>query len=104
MPENYRDGYISVSQFYNFFHGGFCGPYIRNPHYMLIVDFRFELKCIWRVTITIFTSKASNFSELMPIAIYFRTREEFEESHIVTAIHYQSIDWDRKDIIEHAQR
>ena len=40
-PENYRDGYISVSQFYNFFHGGFCGPYIRNPNYMLIVDFRY---------------------------------------------------------------
>ena len=35
---------------------------------------------------------------------HFRTREEFEESHIVTAIHYQMIDWDRKDIIKHAQR
>ena len=42
VPENYRDGYISVSQFYNIFHGGFCGPYICNPDYMLIVDFRYE--------------------------------------------------------------
>ena len=41
LPENYRDGYISVSQFYNLFHGGLCGPYIHNPEYMLIVDFRY---------------------------------------------------------------
>lgn len=39
-PENYRDGYISVNQFYNHFHNGFCAPYIANPNYMLIIDFR----------------------------------------------------------------
>jgi len=59
-PENLRDGYISVDrvslayfqpsfgifniknyfQFYNYFHNGFCGPYIENPFYMLIIDFR----------------------------------------------------------------
>jgi hypothetical protein len=33
-------GYISVNQFYNHFHNGFCAPYISNPNYMLIIDFR----------------------------------------------------------------
>ncbi len=33
-------GYISAYQFYNLFHAGFCAPYICNPNYMLVVDFR----------------------------------------------------------------
>ena len=38
--EQFRGGYISAFQFYNQFHAGFCSPYIHNPDYMLIVDFR----------------------------------------------------------------
>ena len=38
--EQFRGGYISAFQFYNQFHAGFCSPYIYNPNYMLIVDFR----------------------------------------------------------------
>ena len=40
LPEQFGGGYISSYQFYNQFHGGFCAPYICNPNYMLIVDFR----------------------------------------------------------------
>ena len=39
--EQFRGGYISAFQFYNLFHAGFCSPYIYNPNYMLIVDFRY---------------------------------------------------------------
>ena len=39
-PENYRYGYISPGQFYNHFHDGQAAPYLKNPTYMLIVDFR----------------------------------------------------------------
>ena len=56
IPENYRDGYISAGRFYNHFHDGLCGPYLKNPNYMLIID--------------------------------FRTRGEFEASHILTAVHH----------------
>jgi len=38
--EQFRGGYISAFQFYNQFHAGFVSPYIYNPNYMLIVDFR----------------------------------------------------------------
>jgi len=55
VPENYRDGYISPGQFYNHFHDGLCAPYLKNPTYMLIID--------------------------------FRTREEFDASHLLTSIH-----------------
>ena len=41
LPEQFGGGYISSYQFYNQFHGGFCAPYICNPNYMLIVDFRY---------------------------------------------------------------
>lgn len=40
LPESFCGGYISAYQFYNQFHAGFCAPYICNPNYMLIVDFR----------------------------------------------------------------
>jgi len=40
LPEHFGGGYISAYQFYNYFHAGFCAPYICNPNYMLIVDFR----------------------------------------------------------------
>ena len=40
LPEQFCGGYISAYQFYNQFHAGFCAPYICNPNYMLIVDFR----------------------------------------------------------------
>ncbi|CAB4065638.1 E2F4_5 [Lepeophtheirus salmonis] len=39
-PENYEH-YISLTGFYNLIHAGFCGPYLSNPNYLLIVDFRF---------------------------------------------------------------
>ena len=42
IPENFRDGYISAGRFYNHFHDGLCAPYLRNPNYMLIVDFRYS--------------------------------------------------------------
>ena len=41
LPEEFRYGYVSVNNFFNLFHAGFCGPYISNPNYMLLVDFRF---------------------------------------------------------------
>jgi hypothetical protein len=40
MPEDLRYGYISANSFFNLFHAGFCAPYIANPNYMLLVDFR----------------------------------------------------------------
>lgn len=40
VPEELRFGYISTNTFFNMFHAGFCGPYIANPKYMLLVDFR----------------------------------------------------------------
>jgi len=60
--EQFRGGYISAFQFYNQFHAGFCSPYIHNPDYMLIVD--------------------------------FRTLEEYQNSHILTAVHHSHIRWD----------
>ena len=33
-------GYISTNMFFNLFHAGFCAPYISNPNYLLLVDFR----------------------------------------------------------------
>ena len=39
-PEELRYGYISEYSFFNLFHAGFCGPYISNPNYLLLVDFR----------------------------------------------------------------
>ena len=38
--EEWRDGLISARTFYNIFHAGFCSPYIQNPHYLLVIDFR----------------------------------------------------------------
>ncbi len=40
LPESLKFGYVSPNAFFNLFHAGFCGPYIANPHYMLLVDFR----------------------------------------------------------------
>jgi hypothetical protein len=40
MPEELRYGYISPNLYFNLFHAGFCAPYIANPNYMLLVDFR----------------------------------------------------------------
>lgn len=38
--EEWKDGLVSVRTFYNIFHAGFCSPYIQNPSYLLIIDFR----------------------------------------------------------------
>lgn len=62
VPEELRFGYISTNTFFNMFHAGFCGPYIANPKYMLLVD--------------------------------FRSLEEFEESHVHSAMHFTAIPWD----------
>ena len=40
MPEELRFGYISPNLYFNLFHAGFCAPYIANPNYLLLVDFR----------------------------------------------------------------
>ena len=40
-PENLSDGYISPTQFYNHFHDGMAAPYLKNPTYIIIVDFRY---------------------------------------------------------------
>lgn len=40
LPEALNFGYISPNAFFNLFHAGFCGPYIANPNYLLLVDFR----------------------------------------------------------------
>lgn len=40
LPENLGYGYVSVNAFFNLFHAGFCAPYIANPNYLLLVDFR----------------------------------------------------------------
>ncbi len=61
MPEELRYGYISANLYFNLFHAGFCAPYIANPNYMLLVD--------------------------------FRSREEYDESHLVTAVHHDRFDW-----------
>ncbi len=42
LPESLKYGYISANTFFNLFHAGFHGPYIANPNYMLLVDFRSE--------------------------------------------------------------
>lgn len=42
VPEELRYGYISANTFFNLFHAGFCGPYISNPNYMLLIDFRYN--------------------------------------------------------------
>eukprot|EP00095_Tigriopus_kingsejongensis_P004571 maker-scaffold462_size163801-snap-gene-0.54 protein:Tk04571 transcript:maker-scaffold462_size163801-snap-gene-0.54-mRNA-1 annotation:"dual specificity protein phosphatase 1-like" len=62
VPEELRFGYISTTTFFNMFHSGFCGPYIANPKYMLLVD--------------------------------FRSYEEYEQSHIHSAIHFSEISWE----------
>ena len=61
-PEDLRYGYVSANMFFNLFHAGFCAPYIQNPNYMLLVD--------------------------------FRTKEEYNDGHLLTAIHYESFTWD----------
>ncbi len=38
--ESFREGFLSAQEFYNVYHAGFCGPYIANPNYLLIIDFR----------------------------------------------------------------
>ena len=80
-PEDLRYGYISANTFFNLFHAGFCAPYISNPNYMLLVDFRY-----------VYVSG----QRFLNVSLYFRgrSREEFDECHILTATHYESLSWD----------